>query len=617
MILITKKLIFLLIGLCFIGQSWAQGLEQPAYTKSEVQELENNLSQKIKTNISEYLDNGAGFSVSVNLQLKRTSIPSAKPKVADTSPKDMGYLIVPAVSNDPAIERTPASQITYEIQSATVNVFVYTQYPDKFLKNIRAIIKSVTDGQSFSSNIKFSYLPAPPPKVIPPTEAEKEKVTPPVQPKGFWDYLRENSIPAAIILGALFFGIAIIIGITVFSNFFKSSAVAVAESIKEMNKAAPKEASANKADVAPITEESNSDSFERNIKIVASIIEKSPHVFTGAISERNNDYSGLKKLIPNLVASGEIQIQDLFSENTILKIEENAEQAKAMSTGEFYSWLDHFVERLTLNHLKKGNRFTRIIDRDIVNHLYGIESEKLTSYALNKNSGLVFKLVMDFLPPDSAKNLFERLTPEQWELVLDDRDINAENMNLAAKNLFQEISAMKQEDTFDVNSKKALEEVLIAPISSYLYSKALADYDECLAQIIKVSPGISHKIQERIWSPSLIHRVPAEYLKKKLININLTDREYLLIGFSEELSSLLSQYIPEGKMKQVLLDGIAKSQGKHSKEKLAAAEIFCKKFLNSLRESCQRGDFGLIEEEKTVYTPDSVSDSDIDIKEAA
>ena len=610
------------MGSLFATLGWAEGLDA-SYTKSELQELENNLSQKIKTNISEYLDNGSGFSVSINFRLKKSAPPVATPKAktASNAPKDMGYLIVPAVQDTPAAaERMPASQNTFDIQSATVMVFVYSQYPDAFIKNIKAVIKGVTDGQSFPSTIKFSYLPSPPPKVTP---AEKDKAaTPaaakdaPVPQKGVWDYLRENGMPIAIVLGSLLFGIAMIVGFTVFSNFFKSSAMAVANSIQEFNKSSVKETSSDKSDASPLMAEPvDSTSFDRNLKIIGNVVEKSPHVFISAISERHNDYVGLKKLIPNFVASGETQIQDIFSGKIIAKIEESSEQAKNMSTGEFYSWLDQFVERLTLNHLKKGNRFTRLIDTDIVNNLYGIESEKLTNYAINKNSSLVFKLVMDFLPPDSAKNLFERLTPDQWELVLDERDMNAENINKAATDLYREISEMKHQDTLGINAKEALEEVLVAPISSYLYSKSLSEYDEYFNQIVKASPEIGHKIQEKIWSPSLILRVPEDYLKKKMVSCNLNEREYLLIGFSQEISSRLSECVPEGKMKQVLLDGVAKSQGKYSKEKLAAAETYCKKFLNSLRESCNRGEFAILENNK--LSDSSLVHEQEDIKEAA
>lgn len=622
------RITYLFIAIFVIGQSLiaqvnAEGSSY-SYSNSEVQEFKNDLSQKIKTNVGEYLGTNTGFSIALQLQTR----PSTPVKAAKTVSKDMGYLIVPAVEDAPQNNTKP----TVEVQSASVMVFVYSKYPEKILKNIKEVVKGVTDDQSFPVNIKFNYLPTPPPKVTveekpadkvaekpaeKPSDKPSEKSSmPPAPPKTAWDHLRENSLPIAIFLGILFLGAALIIGVIVFAKFFKAAVVAVADSIKDFNKGPAKEDSRAMPEITPMNAEINSASFARNIKIINNIIEKSPYVFSAAINEKHNDYVGLKKLIPNLFSDEGTQAKDLFSDMTITKIEESAD---VMNTNEFYSWLDHFVERLTLNHLKKGNRFTRLIDRETVNNIYGLESDKLTNYAINKNSGLVFKLVMDFLTPESAKTLFDQLSPSQWELVLDPKNISVENINQAAKELLSDISAMKEQTSADVSSKGALEEVLVAPIASYLYTKSLSEYDEYFNQIVKLSPEISSKIQEKIWSPSLIRRMPTDYLKKKLVNVNLSDREYLLIGFSEDISSLLSQCIPEGKMKQVLLDEFAKSKGKYSKEKLALAETYCKKFLNSLRESCAKGEFILTEERFTESSTfnDESDDNVTDISEAA
>ncbi len=544
-------LLFLLLSFGIFGQDNLQ------YSRSELRLLENSVTTEIKNNLTEYLGRDSKFSIStkINFKTPRNTIVG--------SSDDFGYLIFPK-AEDMVMGKV------LEITQVAVKVFLYENYSKQLKQNIEAIANGVTSGLGTSTKIEFVIFESP--------------------GVSFFNSFKDYSLPAAILFGAIVLAFSLITVVLVFFRMFKNSPLSMTEEMRDMP-ARSKASSTVSGNVG--VKESDKENFERNIEVVKSVLQKNPYVLTTVLSSSDQDYMGLKKLMPSIMGLDSEIIKGVFTDKVILKIEEAQRTSKKMDKADFYMWFDSFVEKLSLQELKGGNRYLKSIDSKNVSKIYAIEPEVLIDYALNKKSGLIYKLVLLFLPDDIAKNLFDKFSANEWSMVLNEDGVSVDNINRAAAELVETVQVVKKDEVNDIQSKEALEEALIIPLVSYLSTKQLADYDNFLNQLNKFSPSIGEKITEKMWTPSIITKIPSNYLGSLLKSMDINERENLIIGFPSEISALLMNNLPEGRIKQVVVEMSQRPKESFSKDFLTSAERSCKSFLTDLKVSHDNKEFEL------------------------
>jgi len=547
------KKIFLISFLIFSNIIFAKRFN-PTESK-----LNNEFQKNLTLALSNYLIDNK-FNVFVKVKILKNS--------KSRTSSNMGYLQSPMLTN---IEKS--------IEINNINVVVQLEKELKDENSLKKVIAAsignfptVINIDYISSELKNSNrLPASNSEM----NAPDNKILKP-------SFIEKNLTTILGFLSVLFIGTIILISLIYFSKSLKSSFGAIGDSLLNMNnkstnlnnKVTPTQNTDSQSSVSEkevlnsITEKHK----EGLIQTIIEVINKTPESFTAAINQ--DDYRGIKMLLPYLISKVGEKMNSCFSADFIRKIESS--DNLSYTNTEFVNWLGLFSEKITLTHLKNQSGIMVTIDPGIRDQLFKLSFEDMITGAFKLDHPECFQLLFSLLPVIESEKLVQKFTFNQWKKLFATKKIFGADVDRIATNLIT--SANK--DTTNNNDQI---ELFLTPIENFLRNSAVGKDDEFLDEMKKVSPELAEKIEENYWSVKKLYEVPENFLKTKLLQLNPESKFFLVSGIDQDLQDYLLDMIPDGKAKTILRDQVNKKLNRDDPSENIICNNFVKQFVDSLK----------------------------------
>lgn len=596
------KIYALMMGLFFIISNSLMAEEQ--YTKRELRALEEKYNRRLQSGIAEYLGDTSKFGSFLKFEYSEV-VDTTQDEVNNAGKTeggnavDLGYLDTPQILHGD-INKDSSADGNYKIDGVNVDVLLYQKYKTDVMKDIRFIVSRLMPDIQAKVNFQNLTMPA-----IDEEDQKKQQEADSKQgakqekEKGLTDKLMDNLPSLAGLTGMIFLATVILIGLVIIGQAFKSAFSSLGESISSALKqttVAQGGSDGKEEDFVARSEDAvNVERLGKNIDVIVQTIKTQPFVFSTSIGTSTEDYQGIGRLLPMMVER-ELSVDTLksiISESTIKRIEEEKKINGLFNEVDFCNWVNTFVERITINQLKKGNYYSQILDGMTVKKLYGLDSKDFIDYAKKSGEGIVYKIAIDFLPPDNAREFLNSFTSEEWRLVLEDKTVNTEVVNKIALKIISEIGGVVIASKKQVTPEQTLEEVMVTPIQGYLAARYVTEYDSFIDEIEAISPLFAKKIRKNVWTPSTLLSVPKDYLGKTFQELSIERKGQLVLGLPEETARYLLDLHPDGKVRIILYDQLKKKNTQIAKDIMDSAQAACRKFLTQLQNDEKNGKFVL------------------------
>lgn len=573
------------IGLLFFSAAAWPGLAGVSVSSVEIQ---SRVEEKLVRGLRGLWGESAQIGLTVQLTFKEDIVPG--PKGSPPTRRS-------EVSGAKVLLQVPAKTSYADI--ATAKKFIEDSIPD--LKPTVSIAKYTFEPQAAS----------PAPEAI----ADRKPAAEPLfdeKPRGPMDRFASFLLPAALLFGSglLFLG-------------FLALALAVRGSLKSLvNKmvAGGGEGRASSAPVpvvvAPTVAVEKKGEGEAkshrgtsplgflsaNVKIVKECLSENPSHLVRELSNMEMAGEGLRWLMLLLTEEERAALKNVLGEQRLAQLANEATDGEKESSFETKSnWLDKLAERLTLRKVRDSSPVEAALDTQTVVALLLAPPAALIAAAEAVKDKAAWRILAEFLAREDFQLFLAKSLPDRWKTIVEATDLDPGEIQASAKAMVEHIEKSQAGSESKVDRARYFQSVLLSPAVAALAKMSLSQQDELLMQIKKPGGDLIKLIEERVWTPRQIQRVPTEYLTEFVKGLPMEHRVALVLGLPPDLADKMMEILPEGNIKVVVQDQVKRIEARgDEREKSQYGEI-CRGILETLREKALNREFRLLR-------PDEIDD---------
>lgn len=554
----------------------------------DIKKLEDKFKGEIETGVKEYLGAEKKFKVYVQVSGRKKT---EEKKASDFNDTEFGYLSVADSYQDVKI----LDKVV--VNSVSAEIFIYDKIDRAVENNIRKISSGAMKG--FPNTTILSVMPSPP-------KIEEKKPEAPETPFDLKKFLMDHAsdifkmfstlfVGALALLGLYLLGRALIAAFKTIGDAMKDSTDKIARQQKE-NKEQELEAKKNdeqKLAHQKIEEVFNNQleiQFERNINIVKSCLRVSPHVFKQVLIRNEENLNGLKTLLP-LIVDYTVKLKEAISQDLWKKVE----SLKGIEEGLFNRWLNAFAEDISVAQMTENGYFSYVIDHNLLERAYAAKFSHLVDASMRINSGVLYKFVLDFLPPEESTHLMKHFDEETWKMILTERYINAAELNDDVANMLKIVDEYVEKEKREINDQ-GLARILTNPMTLFLQGKSFEESEELFDILSMSAPDLATLLKSKFWTPRTLYRVPSEYLREKFNTLTVEARVHILLAVQEDIRNFMLGFIPEGKVMTIVTDQYNRDVETFDERARIKSVKVLKEFLDNLKADATAEKFILKEE---------------------
>ena len=542
---------------------------------SQLRDFETSVETKLKENLGAVRGDKPIFAVYVHA--------IRAPKKSEDKGKqiDLGYLPVPYDMD--AQGTITATEEKLEISTLDVEVQVPGAVDDPLRKAVDEVVQKTLKGYN--------------PKVT------VTSITPPVLPLDYRPYLPL----AAALLGALI----VALGIVGAAFALKRASLSISEgflSLKtsEINASKPKddtkkETEKKKAEEKPVSPEVQKVSLapaekalDQNIRLIEKIIKEQPALFVRSVTDDDDDNRGIRWLLPKLADDVQQILQGAFGSQRMAHIA--GLQTKPDQLFNYTVWIQLLSEQIIVRKIQGGSVVERVLGPEKTLKLMTSPAKSVLAAAAKIDTNASWRIAAEFVPSDEFQGALGTAGEDRWQKVISGAMVKEDELGTAADALLGELSTAGG-DAGDDDTARAKEkyysEQLLEPVVKAVKTKPLGEDDIFLDQIGTKAPDFVTLVRSRVWTPSVIARVPEQPLGRAVMRMTNEQRAALVVGMPKEYSDKVMALVPEGNAKTILLDRIKKLMTKADANKSPEVIAICRDFLDILKADHDSGKFAL------------------------
>lgn len=601
---ILKRITFIIIFSfnCFSQQAWDR-----KYTAQEIEQIQKGLNLKLEKNLKSYL-NEINFSsfVTVNstiLPKEAKKIDPIKEKKPEPIEEELSLFLVNHPKDtyvEKDIERPKIDNTDYyKIKNVSSKIIVYEALDNALNKDIDAITRESLSPYKLTP-IKKSYIES--------TRyySEQLKATGEDSETFVKGLVSKNATEILRLIGVLFISIVIIIGIIILARLLKGPLNLIANSFKNLSsknfnspppKSEPGE-TLSKGEAAHL-----SSQFRKNLNIFKNIITSAPENIIELITKSEKDSAGIKKVIPYIYDEAIVsKLKDVMGSEQIEKLKKsNFEFEKST---DFFDWFNKTVEELSIKSISSTWTVIEKIPNNLRRELLSLDEQVIVNYANEKKTNLSYLYALDILKGDAKDQFVSDLQTNDWKEIITTNTTTAEE--IAQECQFILDYANSSVTASALSSEKVKDNIILPSLLTILPLRPLKVQDDFIETIKNISPEVSSDVSKRYWTPRSLLRVPTEYLNETFRDFGIDEKTNIISSMPEDVSTYLLSIIPDGKMKDVLLDNLEKS----NKENEGKQNISGRNFINKVFDDFKKQKFTLGAEVLSFSRENSSSDVD-------
>jgi hypothetical protein len=520
----------------------------------DIKKLEDKFRGEIETGVKEYL--GPDKKIKVYVQVDGRKKTEEK-KAVDFKDGEFGYLSVADSYQDVRVSEKVI------VTSVTADIFVYEKVDSTVVNNIRKIAAGAMKGYKNATNL--NVMPSPPPKVEEKKVADSKPIEPAKEPPfDLKKFLIDHASDIFKMFSTLFIGALGLLGVYLLARALIAAFKTIGDAMKastekianqqqlnkefdqEMKKQEEEKASHQK--VEEVFNNQLEIQFERNIDIVKSCLRTSPHVFKQVMGRNEVNLNGLKTLLP-LIIEYTIKLKETISPDLWKKLE----TIKGIDEGMFNRWLNTFAEDISVAQMTENGYFSYVVDHSLLEKVYSSKFAHLVDASMRVNSGILYKFILDFLPPEESTSLMKHFDEETWKIILTERYVNAVDLNSDINKLLMVVDEYVEKEKCEINDQ-GLARILSNPMTFFLQNKSYEESEEFFDILSTSAPELAQILKGKFWTPRMFFRIPNDYLSETFNILSVDTRVAILLGVQDDVRGHLLSFIPEGKVMTIVTD---------------------------------------------------------------
>ena len=398
--------------------------------------------------------------------------------------------------------------------------------------------------------------------------------------------LKNNSVEIIRLIGTFFLCLVMLFGIVIIANLAKGPLLLIAESFRNFAKDYHRSNNQKVNDQKDkVEEEDPSDrvllqssyKFKSNLKIFKDQLIASPEEVNKIILSDEKGMVGIRKLVPYIYEKKYLEIlKGVLSKDDLINITDC--DFKFESEHEFYNWFNSIIENLTLKFLSKTKTIIDRLPTKKMEEVLKIDEDIIIEYAKENETPLGYHIALDTLKGKQREIFITNLEIEQWKDVISTEDIDNEQILAEVEDLIE--FAKNNDSIGDEISSQVIKTNLVLPsLLKILPLKTLKIQDNFVQSLSGVSKNIMFDLRENYWTPRNILEVPVEHLKEILRDCDVDQKFAILKSMPSDVSQFLESVIPEGRVKEIILDRLKDVPDETLESKF---DIIGKEFINKL-----------------------------------
>jgi hypothetical protein len=337
--------------------------------------------------------------------------------------------------------------------------------------------------------------------------------------------------------------------------------------------------------------------FRRNHAAFREALEQKPEILAQELQATPEDADGLRWLLPTLKPEEQESLRKWLgpakTRQLLAMAGTSAGDANDLLEAR-HRWLQHFVERVALRRVRGGSMVEAAVGAEMALQISAISVQDIETWLQDRTDAGAWRLAAEFIPAERFSRMLDRMEGDRWVMLADAAEASDKDLAAAAKDLVDS----KREKNPEVARKAEVRKdyftrVLVDPLVAALKKRPLSEQEGLLEQFEASHPDLVEVVSSRFWSVRQVDRVPKDFLEKSFRALGTEEKVAVMASVPDALARKFRAWIPEGNVRLIIEDRVAKIHSRKDKKELAAITETAQQFVETLRLANISGAFDL------------------------
>lgn len=358
--------------------------------------------------------------------------------------------------------------------------------------------------------------------------------------------------------------------------------------------------------------------LNQNLKVVKQVLKDQPSLLVRELGNMSNAGKGFRWLLLLLTTEEQGSLRKYLGEQRLTQL---ANESLASGGDDSFDakshWLDELSERLTMRLVRGNSPIEAALDTETIVEFLLSDADTVIAAAESVNDKGGWRILAEFLSKEEFQRYLAKSDSAKWKNIVEATDLGKEQIVSAAKRMIENIRNSPSQKSSKADRSRYFQSVLLEPVIAALKRMSLGQQDELVGRLQGVAPDLLPLIEERIWTPRQLHRVPPDYLTEYLKNIAMEQRVAMIVGLPPDLADRMVELLPEGNIKIVVKDQVKNIESRGDERERHQHSEVCRGLIEDLRGKATNREFRLLRPDEVEGDAFSTSADEAQSSEAA